>query len=261
MFAPINSATVGAMSLYVAFLVGYFIGVSRNFKQPIMAGFAGLASFIVITMGQFTFFSDAKELFSAIIAGFAGSELLVLFSRFKKLELKLPAGVPPAVSKSFAVFVPILFTLVIVAIVNTIVWAPINYVGTDNLDVYSSAFKSLKKDDLLFVINKGLDPEAKLAPDSVLFKTLTGMKTELTGNIANFEKLVSNNKTTGITETLNWILANNLAENGPVSVDITHSANTFAQWNGAASALTIKFEQINITTFSFGLGAGIYKLV
>ncbi len=264
MFAPINSATVGAMSLYVAFLVGYFIGVSRNFKQPIMAGFAGLASFIVITMGQFTFFSDAKGLFSAIIAGFIGSELLVMFSRFKKLELKLPAGVPPAVSKSFAVFVPMLFTLVIVAILNTIVWAPINYVGTEKFDVYSSSFASLKKSDLLYIIDKAFKSDSKVDQTSVLFTNLTAMKTGLTtGNIADFEKFINNHKTNGLAETLNWILANNDIKDGvgPINVEASHSANTFAQWNNAASALIIKFEQVNITTCSFGLGAGIYKLV
>lgn len=42
----------------------------------------------------------------------------------KALEVKLPSGVPPAVGKSFAVFLPMVFTTGIVAMINIIFLAP-----------------------------------------------------------------------------------------------------------------------------------------
>ncbi|WP_158500431.1 hypothetical protein [Spiroplasma mirum] len=51
-FGYINIAIIGAMPLYFSFLLGYFITLSRNFKQPVMAGLASFTAFIVAFMGQ-----------------------------------------------------------------------------------------------------------------------------------------------------------------------------------------------------------------
>lgn len=67
---------------------------------------------------------DAKGLISALIIGILCSEIFVYFSKMKRLTIKLPASVPPAVSKSFSVFLPMLFTLGSVAMLNLIFLAP-----------------------------------------------------------------------------------------------------------------------------------------
>ncbi|WP_236682152.1 hypothetical protein [Spiroplasma eriocheiris] len=123
-FGYINIATIGAMSLYFSFLLGYFIALSRNFKQPVMAGLASFAAFIVACMGQVAFFMSAQGLITALIVGLFTSELFIWFGNMKKLEVKLPSGVPPAVGKSFAVFLPMTFTLASVALVNICFLAP-----------------------------------------------------------------------------------------------------------------------------------------
>ncbi|AGM24663.1 PTS sugar transporter subunit IIC [Spiroplasma chrysopicola] len=123
-FGQIQIATIGAMSLYFAFLLGYFLALSRNYKNPTIAGLASFAGFIIASMGQVSFFMDAKGLFAALVIGIVTTELFVWFGNMKKLEIKLPDGVPPAVGKSFAVFLPMTFTLGIVAVLNIIVLAP-----------------------------------------------------------------------------------------------------------------------------------------
>ncbi|QCO23332.1 PTS system cellobiose-specific IIC component [Spiroplasma melliferum] len=123
-FGQIQIATIGAMSLYFAFLLGYFLVLSRNYKSPVIAGLASFAGFIIASMGQVSFFMDSKGLFTALIIGIATTELFVWFGNMKKLEIQLPAGVPPAVGKSFAVFLPMVFTLSIIGIFNILFLAP-----------------------------------------------------------------------------------------------------------------------------------------
>ncbi|AOX43415.1 PTS system, cellobiose-specific IIC component [Spiroplasma sp. NBRC 100390] len=123
-FGQIQIATIGAMSLYFAFLLGYFLALSRNYKSPVIAGLASFAGFIIASMGQVSFFMDSKGLFTALIIGIATTELFVWFGNMKKLEIQLPAGVPPAVGKSFAVFLPMVFTLSIIGVFNILFLAP-----------------------------------------------------------------------------------------------------------------------------------------
>ncbi len=124
LFGYINVATIGSLSIYIAFALPYFLAVSRKFKSPVLVGLGGIAAYLIAIMGQVSFFLDAKGLITAIIIGLAAGELFIWFGNMKKLEIRMPAGVPPAVGKSFAVFLPMVFTLTIVALFNIFFLAP-----------------------------------------------------------------------------------------------------------------------------------------
>jgi PTS system cellobiose-specific IIC component len=49
----------------------------------------------------------------AIVSSLLSMELYSVFENNKKLELTLPAGVPPAVARSFSKLFPTIFTLLI----------------------------------------------------------------------------------------------------------------------------------------------------
>ena len=59
-------------------------------------------------------------LFTAIIVGILSTELFVRLGRLKWLVIKMPDGVPPAVSKSFAKLVPGMLTVLIFAILGLV---------------------------------------------------------------------------------------------------------------------------------------------
>ncbi len=113
-FYTIERATYGAITLYFAFGVGYFMARSRGNDSPVICGFTTLAAVIAangsIGWGP-TFYIDSSGLMTGIIFGFISAELFCLLSKSKKLLIKMPAGVPPAVARSFAKLFPILFIL------------------------------------------------------------------------------------------------------------------------------------------------------
>jgi PTS system cellobiose-specific IIC component len=119
-----NTVTLGMLSIYFAFLFGYFISVNKGFNNPVLAGMVSLAAFVLASMGNVAYFGDAKGLITAIIFGIVATEFFCWLSKIRALNIHLPSGVPPAVSKSFQVFLPALFTLGAVAILNIAVLAP-----------------------------------------------------------------------------------------------------------------------------------------
>lgn len=72
---------------------------------------------------------NATGLFVAIIVALCATELFVRLARNKKLVIKMPEGVPPAVSRSFAALLPGMLTVLIVSLVPVI----INLVAKQNI--------------------------------------------------------------------------------------------------------------------------------
>ncbi len=124
LFSYVNLATLGAISIYVAFALPYFLAISRKAKSPFLIGLTGIAAFMIAIMGQLTVFMDAKGLITAIIVGLASGELVIWLTKQKKLAIRMPQGVPPAVGKAFAAFLPMCITLAVVAIFNVFFLAP-----------------------------------------------------------------------------------------------------------------------------------------
>ncbi|MCP4336349.1 MAG: PTS sugar transporter subunit IIC [Mycoplasma sp.] len=113
-FYAIERATYGAISLYLAFGIGYFISRSRNNDSPVICGVTTLSAVIAangsIGWGP-TFYIDSSGLMTTIIFGFISAELFCILSKSKRLLIIMPVGVPQSVAKSFAKFIPILIIL------------------------------------------------------------------------------------------------------------------------------------------------------
>ena len=58
-----------------------------------------------------------EALFTAIIIGILSTEVFIRLGKVKQLVVKMPEGVPPAVSRSFAKLIPGMLTVVIFAVV------------------------------------------------------------------------------------------------------------------------------------------------
>lgn len=62
-----------------------------------------------------------EALFTAIVVGIVATEIFVRLARIKQLIIKLPNGVPPAVSRSFAKLIPGMFTVAIMGILGILI--------------------------------------------------------------------------------------------------------------------------------------------
>lgn len=100
------------LSIFVALTISYSLARVRNVKDPYIASLVGLGAFMILSYGDTSLFG-ANGMLVAILASLLSIELYSIFERSKKLELKMPAGVPPAVARSFSKLFPTIFTLFI----------------------------------------------------------------------------------------------------------------------------------------------------
>lgn len=63
-------------------------------------------------------YTNSTALFTGIIVAIIATEIFVRLSKVKRLVIKLPDGVPPAVSKAFAKLLPGMLTIFIIALVG-----------------------------------------------------------------------------------------------------------------------------------------------
>ena len=108
----------------VVILIGYNLGKHYD-VNPILTGLVCLGSYIAITPQVFneawgaiaSVYTSAASLFVGILVSIMASEIFVKLSNNKKLIIKMPEGVPPAVAKSFAALIPGVVTMYAVVIV------------------------------------------------------------------------------------------------------------------------------------------------
>ncbi len=127
------SATMGIMSLFVVFGIGYYLSKSYE-VEAVFGGVISLVSFLLVTpfVIEIEGMSEAvgnvlpldrlgaKGMFLAMITGFLSAEMY-RFVVQKNWTIKMPDGVPPAVAKSFSALVPALLTLSVFLSINIIV--------------------------------------------------------------------------------------------------------------------------------------------
>ena len=92
----------------IAFLVAYNLAKGYG-KDPIGAGIVSAASFF--TLGAATSGMNSVGLFIALLVGIAVAEIFTRLVGNKKLVIKMPDGVPPAVATSFASLFPAMITI------------------------------------------------------------------------------------------------------------------------------------------------------
>lgn len=111
-------SSFGLLGLVASFGIAYFM--AKQYKADgISAGVVSLSSFITVTpfvtgeagAGMPTAFMASKGLFVAIILGLINGYIYQWFINHN-IQIKMPDGVPPAVSKSFSAIIPGAVTIV-----------------------------------------------------------------------------------------------------------------------------------------------------
>lgn len=125
---PFN-AVFSTMSLFISFLVAYRLAEHYE-EDRVSSGILALVSFLILTpfikveaLGNLTVvpteWIGSKGLFVAMIGSLLWTELFCFLKR-KKLVIKMPEGVPPAVQESFAALIPALIVIVLVLAIRII---------------------------------------------------------------------------------------------------------------------------------------------
>lgn len=145
--------TVGIMSLYSAFTIGSFLGKSYKLDDVTSGFLAMLATILMIVpvnikegltttgekvAGRYIPIAplSSQGLFGAIVASLIAVEIY-RFIKEKKIEIKMPDGVPPVVASSFAALFP---TLIIIILF----WIPRHFFGFDLNGIITLAISPLK---------------------------------------------------------------------------------------------------------------------
>jgi cellobiose PTS system EIIC component len=132
MFGIASSSTMGIMSVFVVFGIGYYLSKSYD-VEAVFGGAIALVSFLILT--PFVLQPEtgqaitgvipvdrlgAKGMFLGMITAFISAEIYRKIVQ-KNITIKMPPGVPPAVAKSFAALIPALITLTVFLTINIIV--------------------------------------------------------------------------------------------------------------------------------------------
>ena len=124
--------TVGFLSVYVVFSIGYQYAVRNGLdRQAIAIGFFSLASFFIVTpytpgegpYGAATFTSDwtgATGMFCAIIIAFLTGWIFKLCKK-GNITIKLPDQVPPGVANQFTAQIPGALVLLVMMVLGMVV--------------------------------------------------------------------------------------------------------------------------------------------
>lgn len=114
--AGLNNGTFNILSVLTVLALGYNLGKAYG-KDGLATGIVAVSSFFIF--GGITGM-NARGLFVALLCGIVSSELFIRLSNNKKLIVKMPEGVPPAVGKAFDALFPAMITLGIFGIVPLI---------------------------------------------------------------------------------------------------------------------------------------------
>ncbi len=147
MMLYIQVGTINVMSVYVAFGIGYFLSKSRGSSTPVIAGLVSMASFFAMTNMMISgtwesgmYWLGARGLITAIVFGLISTELFVWLSKGDKMSIKMPDGVPPAVSRAFAKLFPAILTIMAAGLANLLIWMPFHFMDAKLIEGTSALF-------------------------------------------------------------------------------------------------------------------------
>lgn len=109
------------MSLLVTFSIAYNLARSRG-KDGLASGLTAVGTFIIFfgDLAKTTEFLGTNGLLLALAVSLVVGDLMSYLMGNPKLVIKMPAGVPPAVARSFAALFPSMIVLAIVATIQVI---------------------------------------------------------------------------------------------------------------------------------------------
>ncbi|MFR3683611.1 MAG: PTS sugar transporter subunit IIC [Enterococcus sp.] len=127
LLSKVNTMTLGALAVYIAVLIAYHLVKKLDEDEdPISASIISLLSFLIITplgkmaddsMGIPTNWLGAQGVFSALIVGIVSARLYLAI-KHRGWTIKMPAGVPPMVTKTFEALIPTILIGLLFAIVD-----------------------------------------------------------------------------------------------------------------------------------------------
>jgi len=131
-FSIAPQATMGIMTIFVVFGIGYYLSKSYS-VEAVFGGAIALTSFLILTPflleveGKETIQNvipidrlGAKGMFLGMLVSFTSAEIYRFIVQ-KDLTIKMPPGVPPAVAKSFSALIPAVITLTIFLGINILI--------------------------------------------------------------------------------------------------------------------------------------------
>lgn len=135
----LTNGTLNVATIIICGLIGYCLAANRHFENPLSCVVVSLSALLVMmpfsvpaapadgTAGTVEVVSaliygniGVNGLFAGIIIGLLATELFVRLSAVKQLKVNLGEGVPPAVSKSFNVLIPMLLTLGVFGVLTAV---------------------------------------------------------------------------------------------------------------------------------------------
>lgn len=128
--SSVINGTTNILAVLIAFLVAYQLAEEMH-GDKVLCGITSLAAYFILYPGArefadksgsglMTTYLGAQGLFVALFVGLLSAELLVRLGRNEKLRISMPAMVPPAVSKSFNLLIPIMIVMAVTGLVNFI---------------------------------------------------------------------------------------------------------------------------------------------
>lgn len=136
----ITNGTLNISGLLVAPIVAYTLSNSKRFDNPLAAAIIALASLVVMMPNvlEVTPLNAEKAvaatgvlgysnigttgLFAGIIIGLITTELFMKVSSVERLQIKLGDNIPPAVSHSFNVLIPVILVLAFWGMISTVLF-------------------------------------------------------------------------------------------------------------------------------------------
>lgn len=132
------------MSLLVVFTISYSLAKHYD-SNALAAGVLSFGCLLMLYNGSAAdwalpyAFLGAQGLFVAIFVALVATEIFVHLLKNKKLVIKMPEGVPPAVSKSFAALIPGAITLVVFSLFRILL------VAVQIPDIHNTIFKVIQQ--------------------------------------------------------------------------------------------------------------------
>lgn len=127
--ASAANGTINIMSLFIAFTVAYLLAKTLN-GDDLLTGLTSVGCFMIFYPEPFTVkdttvmsttYLGAQGLFVAMITACLVGEFLPKLFRQKRLQIKMPDMVPPAVSRSFSGLIPIIIVIGFCAVLNFVI--------------------------------------------------------------------------------------------------------------------------------------------
>ncbi|MGL5652390.1 MAG: PTS sugar transporter subunit IIC [Paraclostridium sp.] len=129
--------SIATMALFLVVGVAYNLAKSYD-EDGLQAGLIALSIFFVMSPQVANIVTEAGDkvsgwgfvpsgyisnsaLFTAIVIGLLATEVFVKLSRIKKINIKMPDGVPPAVARSFAKLIPGMLTIAIFGAIGLLI--------------------------------------------------------------------------------------------------------------------------------------------